>query len=167
MKELKCLPIDYKKLALRSLLDFLIIAVLLFLIAFMESFIKDFTNSFSYIFREKLPLFFVMMALSVILALLISVMEVRSHCKIVKFDDQKIAFVKSKKEESMELNANLFVQIDAKNDKIRFSFRQNKRVVNAFLLKSEGSELMEFLRQKEIKTNGYYLNDKKENLPED
>lgn len=166
MKELKCLKVDYRKIFLRSILDFIVIAVLLFLIAFMESFIKDLGNSFTYIFKEKLVLFFVMLLLSIVITILISFIEISSRCITLKYDDEKIIFVKNKKEESVKLTYDLFVRAEIKENSIVFSFRQNKRVTNAYLSVVDGTELIEHLKTKEIKVNIINKNKKTEEQQE-
>lgn len=161
MKEVICLKTDVKKVALRFLIDLLIIFALLFLIAFVESFIKSFSSSFSYIFKEKLPLFFIMLALSVVLALILAYIEINSRCLSIRYDDEKIIFVKKKKEESMKLTYELYVRLEKKKDILFFSFRQNKRVVNASLDINCGNELIDFLKDKECKLDIIQNNSRK------
>lgn len=151
MKEFKCLKNDYKRAILRSFLDFIIVFVLLFLIAFMGSFIKDFGSSFVIIFTQKLPLFFIMLGISILLVLLLAYIDIASRCLILRYDEEKITFVKKKNEESMRLNYELYVRVELKKDTFSFSFRQNKRVVNAYLLAEDGNLVLEYLREKQIK----------------
>lgn len=151
MKELKCLKNDYKKAILRSFLDFIIIFILLFLIAFMGSFIKDFGSSFVIIFTQKLPLFFIMLAISILLVLLLAYIDIASRCLILRYDEEKVTFVKKKNEENMRLNYELYVRAELKKNSFFFSFRQNKRVVNAYLSIADGYLLLEHLKEKQIK----------------
>jgi hypothetical protein len=166
MKEIQCLKVDYKKIVVRAILDFIVIAVLLFLIAFMESFIKDLGNSFSYIFKEKLLLFFILIVFSILLTVVISFIEISARCLSLKYDDEKIIFVKNKKEESVRLTYDLYVRAELKNNSVVFSFRQNKRVTNAYLSDIVGAELIEHLKAKEIGIN-IINKDKKEEIQQE
>lgn len=153
MREAKCLKINYNKQIARVFIDFIIIFVLFYLIAFIESIMQNFAASFKYVIQEKKLLFFVIMAISFLLSLFLAFMDMSSRCLSIKYDEEKIIFVKRKKEESMKLVYGLIVRSETKIDGTIFSFRQDKRVVNVYLSKTDGSALINQIRDKGITIN--------------
>lgn len=153
MNEIKCNKVDKKKLILRTIFDFIVIFILLYLITFVEYIINDFSKSFSYIFNEKRILFFVMLTISLALSIVLSFIDIGSRCIAIKYDDEKLIFIKNNKEDNMRLSSNLFVRSEAKENCIIFSFRQDKRAVNAYLNKTDGIVLIDHIRSKGIVIN--------------
>lgn len=153
MKEWVCLKPDYTKIVLKAMRDAVIIFALLFLIVFIEYIMKVFLNFFANIISQKAINIIVVAVISLALAAIVAVIDVISRCGKIKADEEKLVLVKGKKEETMTLTADLYVIGQEKKNLFTFSFRQNKRVINADLSTGDGKALAAFLSDKGIRVN--------------
>lgn len=151
MKEFDCLKVKTGELILRSIVDALLLMVILYLIAFIDEIIKDFANSFAVAFGEKLYLFFIILAICIVIIVMLAVLDVKNRCSKIMFDKEKIIFTKNNNKEGFPFDPRTSVSYyKLKNGDMTFVFKCGKKSFNVFLNNINGNELLEFFKENNI-----------------
>jgi hypothetical protein len=146
MKEIKCIPINYNKTIMRVLIDFVAIFLLLYIITFIEYIMDDFSNSFALVLNAKLPIFFIIMGISLALSILLTFMDIGSRSAGIKYDDEKIIFIRKNNEISVNFGRSLAVRYENRDEGVIFNFREGKRTITALINKGDAKTLIEDLK---------------------